>query len=617
MTDLFFRALVWLWFLPAISTLAVADPPEVHEPVPETWRTVAEMTDYQATATYEETLAFLERLELRFPQMKVSSFGISPQGRPMPLVVVSKDGFFDPRQARASSLPIVMIQSGIHAGEIDGKDASLEILRDWALGRNLDLLDGTILLFLPIYNVDGHERISPYNRANQNGPRRGMGFRTTAQGLDLNRDHMKLDSPEARAMVSVFNSWRPHLHVDNHVTNGSDHDWVLTYLYPTAPAIDADLSHWLEENLPQVFSRVAGLGHKNGPYVSYKDRLDPGKGFSTWLGGPRYSTGYFALRNRPSLLVEMHSYKPYRQRVAANKALLVELIRQVGRRGKALVRAARSADARVVRLGAMDAEPSRMIIRWAESDEADTITFPVYEWYRAPSFVSGGEILRYRRGRLATIDVPWYHKSVPAKVVSRPRGYFVEAGWPKIEQRLRAHGVVVRRLDEEIEARVESIHILKTDADDVSYQGLTRIEAEVARRASTRTIPRGTLWIPADQPDFQVAAQLLEPDAADSLFYWGLLSTVTERKEYIASWVLEDEAAKLLEDPRIAAEWKRALGEKDFAADPRARFLWWYERTKYWDDTVNRMPVFRLLQPLAMDAFRSSAVAWHERDRHD
>ena len=203
--------------------------------VPPELRTRAEVSGFRATSTGAETLDFLRRLEARSPYFRLGVFGTSEQGRPMPFVVVSKDRAFTPEAARRLRKPIVMLQGGIHAGEIDGKDALLLLLRDLALGLHPAVLDRITLLVVPIYNVDGHERVSRFNRSNQDGPVEGMGFRTNARGLDLNRDHLKLESADARALIGLFNAWRPHLHVDNHVSDGFDHAWVSATPTPRPP----------------------------------------------------------------------------------------------------------------------------------------------------------------------------------------------------------------------------------------------------------------------------------------------------------------------------------------------------------------------------------------------
>ena len=247
------------------SVLGAAEP----EAIPDEWLTVAERSEFRATSSYDETLEFIERLAKKMPEIRLDYYGVSPQGRPMPLVIVSEDRELTPQRAAASGKALVLVQNGIHSGEIDGKDACLMILRDMALGRHRDLLKSINLLIVPIYNVDGHERVSPYNRANQNGPVEGMGFRTTADGHDLNRDHLKLETPEARAVIGLFNEWQPHLHVDDHVTNGVDHDWVLTYTWVESPQLAPSLHAWVEDHLPAVAKATEQAGHRVGPYVCY------------------------------------------------------------------------------------------------------------------------------------------------------------------------------------------------------------------------------------------------------------------------------------------------------------------------------------------------------------
>jgi hypothetical protein len=558
-------------------------------------RTRAETSDFAATANYEETLAWLRQLQRHFPEMYLGFYGTSGEGRAMPFVVVSREKAFTGRRARKLGKPIVLIQNGIHAGEIDGKDASLMLLRDLALGMHPEILNAVTLVVLPIYNVDGHERISPYNRPNQDGPREGMGFRTTTNGLDLNRDYLKLSSEEARSLVALVNDWRPHLHVDDHVTDGVDMDWVLTWSWAEAPQAPAPVDAWLAAHMPAVLAATTRAGHKVGPYVDLVDRNDPAKGFSSWVGQPRYSTGYFPLRNRPSILVENHSYKPYRQRVLANRDFLWALLDEIARDPAALTGAVAAAEAAEVAKGKPDAPPSEVAVDVEQSPSADPIRFPVYAGEVKTSVVSGGPLLLFQRGKVQEIEVPWIHKSAVVKALPRPRGYLVLPGWPQIEARLRGQGLRVERLQEGAELAVEAMRASEPKPAAASYQGLTRLTARIERSTETRKIPAGALWVPADQPDFEVAVQLLEPEAPDSLLSWGLLSSLFEGKEYVDARVLEGLAANLLKDPKVAAEWDAALKNEKFAADPQARYQWWFRRTPYWDATIGLLPYFRVM----------------------
>ena len=585
-------------WLPVVASLllplCVPPPLGAAPPADPAWSTPAEISGFAATPSLAETEAFLARLAARMPGLRLLPFGVSAAGRPMLVAVASAAGAFAPEAAARSGRPVVLVVNGIHAGEIDGKDASLALLRDVALGRRPGLLDGATLLVVPVYNVDGHERVSPWNRPNQDGPREGMGFRTTADGTDLNRDFLKATSPEARALLALVNAWRPHLVVDVHVTNGSDHDWVLTWSAAEAPQLDGEVDAWLRPRLAAALARTAGAGHPNGPYVELRDPLDPAAGFSSWVGEPRYSSGYFPLRQRASVLVEMHSHKPYARRVAAATEFLAALLAEVGAHGAELVAAVAAAEGRVVAAGRPGADPSPAVVEYRAAAEAEWVRFPVYDWFVAESLVTGRPLLRYRRGEVREREVPWHRRGEVARTVPRPRGYLVAPGWPEIEARIAVHGLVCRRLEGPVAAELERYRLGAPSFAERTFQGLTRVEAEPSVERGRWEVPAGALWVPADQPDFEIAVQLFEPAAPDSLLRWGLLSRLFEPKEWIGGAVLEREARRLLADPAVAAAWAEALRDPSFAASRERRHLWWYRRTPYFDELQGVLPVYRL-----------------------
>ena len=575
--------------------------------VPPELRTRAEVSSFRATSTYAETMGFLRLLQARSPHLQLGAFGTSEQGRPMPFVVVSRDQAFTPEAARRLSKPIVMLQGGIHAGEIDGKDALLLLLRDLALGLHPAVLDRVTLLVVPIYNVDGHERVSRFNRSNQDGPEQGMGFRTNARGLDLNRDHLKLDSAEARALIGLVNAWRPHLHVDNHVSDGFDHAWVIGYATAEAPQAAPSIDAWAKANLPAVAEATSSAGHPIGPYLELLSSEEPLKGAITPPYRPRYSTGYFALRNRPSILIETHSHKPFRTRVLGNYAWLGALVEQVASDPFALVEAVAAAEKRTVALGAPDAPASGVALRYgpdrddpaAGGGAPDHVRLPLFAFSRSTSVVTGTPLTTYTRGQLLESDLPWYHTPRVTLSVPRPRGYVVLPGWPRIEQCLRAHGLRLEALPADLESEVETQRLSEPRFATRPYQGTTAVTSvSVTRALETRRLPAGSLWVPADQPDFEVAVQLLEADAPDSLLAWGFLSSVFERKEWIDEQELEALALEGLKDPKRAAAWEAALRDPAFAGDPDARSAWWARQTPYWDESIGLVPVYRVLRPL-------------------
>jgi hypothetical protein len=277
---------------------------------------------------------------------------------------------------------------------------------------------------------------------------------------------------------------------------------------------------------------------------------------------------------------------------------LGRLLEAAGRGGSALVAAVTEAERRTVALGRSDAAPSDVVLDWQQATESDRVTLPIYRWSVAPSVVSGRPMLRYQRGVVESIEVPWFHRARAKRSVPRPRGYLVVPGWQRLAGAVAAHGLFVQRLSDPVRVAVETLRVSSPEYAARPYQGLTGVSATVARGIEERTVPAGTLWIGADQPDFEVAVQLLEPDCPESLFAWGELSTVLEGREYIDGRTLEALATTMLGDPAVRAEWRHALEDEAFAGDPRARYQWWYRRTEYYRvQEIGLLPVLRLLRP--------------------
>lgn len=591
-----FGAVVVLGIAMALPAAAQGAPrPTV--PIPPDHYTKAELTGFRSTASYDETLAFIRRLEKTSPHLKLEFFGKSAEGRPMPVVVVSKEKAFGPVAPGPARKPVVLILNGIHSGEIDGKDACLMILRDLALGNRPEILDGLTLLVVPIYNVDGHERVSRFNRPNQDGPVDGMGFRTTTQGLDLNRDFLKADAPETRSLLSLVNDWQPDLFVDDHVTDGSDFQASLTTSWANEVATSAPLLAWMKRIVPAALAAVEAGGTKTAPYVEWADPKDPSKGIDIGPTAPRYSTGYLPLRHVPSILVETHSIKPYHQRVRANELFLLALLRETSRAAPSLLEARDKS-----RATERAAAPGSPVVLDSETDftRPETIDFPGFEWRKELSPVSGRDVVQYDPSKPVAMKLPVFSHARPTITIRRPAAYVVPAGWPAVEERLAAHGIPFRKLDKPLVAEVETFRARDPKFASAPWQGRTRVQATVASRKETRTLPVGSLYIPLDHELATVAIHLLEPFAPDSLFQWGEFSTIFEQKEYIDSRVIDPIAAEMLaRDPKLKAAWEEKLKDPAFAESPRARVRFFYERTPYWDETMGLVPVYRLAVPLS------------------
>ena len=165
-------------------------------------KTTAEASGFKSTSTYDDVVKFMKAVDDASPVIFYTTYGTTHEGRAMPMAVVGaglKDG--SAAAVKGSGRLRVHIQGNIHAGEVEGKEAAQNLLREFALGQHKDWLQSMVFLITPIFNADGNEKFAVNNRQRQNGPINGMGTRPNAQGLNINRDFMKLDTPEAKAFV--------------------------------------------------------------------------------------------------------------------------------------------------------------------------------------------------------------------------------------------------------------------------------------------------------------------------------------------------------------------------------------------------------------------------------
>lgn len=285
--------------------------------------TYYELSNYKETPKYDATIDFCKKLAQNSSEVKFMSYGKSPQGRDLPLLIISKDGDFDLKSIRQKGKVVLMIQACIHAGEPDGKDAGLMLIRDIVISKTATaLLNNLCILFIPIVNVDGHERFGKYTRINQNGPTE-CGWRTTAQNYNLNRDFMKADAPETQAWLQLYNEWLPDFFVDCHVTDGADYQYALTYAMEVYGNMSPELTKWTNENyISKVEKMMKADSFPITPYVQFRNWHDPRSGLISWVAPPMLSQGYAAIQNRPGLLIESHMLKDYKTRVTATYEML-------------------------------------------------------------------------------------------------------------------------------------------------------------------------------------------------------------------------------------------------------------------------------------------------------
>lgn len=568
--------------------------------VPSEWLTRAERTEFRKTSRYDEAVAYCRRLAKASDWIDYQSFGISPEGRELPLVVASKEGTFTPTAAGQSGKIVVFVQNCIHAGECAGKDASLMLLRDIAVTRTRgSLLDNVILLVVPIFNVDGHERFSPYSRINQNGPEE-MGWRVTSRNLNLNRDYMKADAVEMRAWLGLWNKWRPHLHFDNHTTDGGDWQYDLTFSADIHAAAAPQVAGWLKETLyPHLLPALEGDGHVVMEYFWLVDSKDPSKGIRSGGFGPRYSTGYVSIRNRPSILVETHVLKPYRTRVIGHYNIMLRTLELLNREGAALRRATAEADLSTVAFGSTYDPDRRLVVAIARTDEHQPVTFKGQAYRRELSEVSGDVRIIYDNTKPVDIETVWYNRMEVAKEVTPPLAYIIPPQWTEAIELAQAHGLRCERLTEPITDDFESYRFEDVTFPSRSYESRFLPRFKVKPIVERRTYRPGSVIVPLDQPDAKVAIHLFEPEAPDSLASWGFFNVVFEQKEYAEHYIMEDLARRMLDDdPKLGEEFEaRIRTDREFASSRRARLDFFYKRSPYWDDRMNVYPIARITRP--------------------
>ncbi len=557
----------------------------------ETWLTIAEATNYTETSTYDETIAYLRRMEKESDFLKLIKFGITPQNRIMYAVVASKDQAFTPEQAQQTGKPIILIENGIHAGEIAGKEASLALLRDILITKEyLGMLDNVILVIVPVFNVDGHERISPYNRANQNGPAE-MGFRATAQRLNLNRDFLKADAPEMQALIRLFVNWQPHVFIDNHVTNGADYQYTVTYSITNNLDATPPIRRYVNEDFwPEVERWMSHLGEPIIPYVIF--RGTPEAGLLSWIAPPRFSTGYAAIQNKVGLLVEIHMLKTFEERIKGNYALMLSVLQAINASPDPLVEAVAAAEQECI-----DGLTGGYPLDFERTDDTAWIEFLGYEYEEVESEIAGRSWVRYSPEKPKTYTIPWFNSFTVEDSVFVPNYYLLPPQWEKTIERLVINGVHIELLAEDTDLPVEMYRLTEPEWAEESYEGRHRVTFEQATIETTVIVPAGTIVVPLKQRGAKVAIHALEPQAPDAFVRWGLFNTIFERKTYIDTWKIEEMAKEMLaENPALQVEFKERLAtDSTFRESPRARWMFFYTRSPYYERDHNLYPVMRVV----------------------
>jgi dipeptidyl aminopeptidase/acylaminoacyl peptidase len=482
--------------------------------------TVAEKSDYQATSRHADVVDFCEKLTKLSPLVRVKDLGQSFESRRLPLVIVADPPVETAAEAKNSGKLVVLAIGNIHAGEVDGKEALLMLARDLALAKERPLLKDLILLFVPIFNPDGNEKIDKAHRTTQSGPADGVGIRFNAQGLDLNRDFVKLESPEVRALVRCFNDWDPAAFIDCHTTNGSYHRYTITYEGGRCPAGDDKVVSYVRDvMLPDVTRRL----ENKGGYKSYFYGIisHDQKRWETVPATPRYSTHYFGLRNRIGILSESYSYAPFKDRVLASRAFVQSILEHTAEHKDTINRLLTEAREATIRAGKEPKENDRIALRQKAA--------PLGPPHQLLGFVE-----EIKNGRHIPTDQPKEYEVQylggiePTLLVRRSYAYLFPPTLEKVTENLKKHGIKVEELREDIELGVEVYRIDRIDRNQrvSSWEKLATTELQATARKENRKIPAGTMVVKTAQPLGSLAACLLEPLSEDGLATWHFFDSV-------------------------------------------------------------------------------------------
>jgi len=499
--------------------------------------TVAEASQFKATSRHADVLAFVAQLQRRSADLRVETMCTSPEGRAVPLLVIGRPVPSSPASLRYDTRGVIYIQANIHAGEVEGKEASLMLARDILLAEKPPYLDKLIILIAPIFNADGNERISPENRRQQPGPEQGVGVRHNGQNLDLNRDALKLESPELRGLLeNVLLRWDPLLLVDCHTTNGSYHEEVVTYSWGLNPNGDSGIIAYQRDKMMPEIEAILEKKY-NTPAVGYggfRDFKAPEKGWETMEPQPRYVTNYIGLRNRLSILDENYVYADFKARVMGNYHFLKAILDYCWAHDEEIKRIVAEADQKAVLKGLNPTDKEQFFVEYEVQPLKKPVTVHAYETEIIPQ--GEGRRPQVRRTDKVTVQtVPYYSDWYGKRGVRFPAAYLIAVPDQEVAANLLRHGLAVEKLREPAELEVEAFRIKEIKPAEGLYQGhrMNRIKGEYIMEK--KEFPAGTYLVSTAQPLGNLAAYLLEPESDDGLLVWNFF------------------------DRYIAQQWSRAL----------------------------------------------------------
>lgn len=542
------------------------------------------------SASYEEGIAYYEKLDGRFTKCKLKEVGKTDSGKPLHLAILSKEMDFELAELADSEKPLFFINNAIHPGEPCGVDATMMLFRDILTNDTLNTwLDKVNIVAIPYYNISGAMNRNSTTRANQNGPQE-YGFRGNIKNLDLNRDFIKADSKNARAFNRVFAKLKPDVFIDNHTSNGADYQHTMTLINTIPEKLTPPLGTLLRENmLPFLYADMKARGWEMTPYVNTISGI-PDNGIAAFNDLPRYSNGYAALHNSLAFTGETHMLKPFKDRVISNYELMQSIISWMADHAEELTTARTEAT-----------ESLKTATKETLSWEIDTsvvqdFTFKGYKAMYKPSEIHGKDRLYYNRDSSFTKTIKYYDTYKESASVEKPMAYYIPQAWERVIERLKWNGVQFQVLDKDVEVEGTTYYIEEYETVQAPYEShYLHYNVRVRPTNAPARFSVGDYKVPLGQAADKYIVATLEPEAPDSYFAWNFFDGILMQKEYFSPYVFEDRALELLkENP----SWKTELEEEkksdeQLRTNARAQLNWIYKKSDHYEKSHLRYPVVR------------------------
>ncbi len=483
--------------------------------------TRAESSNFTETTRHQEVVEFLHQLQQHSRNIKVTSIGKTTEGRDILLAILGNPVPSSPAQLSVMNKPAIYIQANIHAGEVEGKEAMLMLMRDILTGELGEVLENQVILVVPNFNADGNEKIDKNNRRNQLGPEGGVGIRYNGQNLDLNRDFIKVESPENAAVLKyVLNRWDPILLMDLHTTNGSYYQEPLTFATSHNPNGNPRLPQYVREKL---FVKVAEEMEKryNYPtvyYGNFVDRSDPTKGWRTVDHQSFYSNNYWGLRNRFAILNENYAYADYETRVRACYRFVQLILEYTEKHGEHMMQIIRQVDSETTMRGLSPDTTAKFGLEFKTVACEKPILIRSYKF--EPYTDERGRDRVRKTDRLKNYEVPFFGKFITTEQITLPKGYLFAGNLKEVAAKLQQHGIIVEKLTKPIKLPVESFVITEINGSERLYQGHRRTSLAGNYKKIEQQFSINTYFVGMDQPLADLAAYLLEPESDGGLVRW-------------------------------------------------------------------------------------------------